>query len=305
MKVVVALGGNALLRRGEPLEPERQRAAAARAARALAPVAEQHTVIVTHGNGPQVGLLSLQAGTGEHAFPLDVLDAESEGMIGYVLEQELSNVMPDRDVATVLTRVRVDEHDLAFLRPTKPVGPMLDEDSARALASANGWAVGRDGDGWRRIVASPEPVEVVPLRAIALLVDAGTLVICAGGGGIPVMRNGQGLKGAPAVIDKDLASALLATQLDADVLVLATDQKGVFDHFEAPDAHIIRDVTPDELRRMHFAPGTMGPKIDAVMRFVDATGGRAAIGALEDVAALVAGTAGTQVHARAKQAARL
>lgn len=297
MKVVVALGGNALLPRGMPLEPERQRAAAERAARSLAPVAGTHDLIVTHGNGPQVGLLALQAGDGEDAFPLDVLDAESEGMIGYVLEQELANVLPDREVVTLLTRVRVDEHDLAFLRPTKPIGPMYDEDKARELAEQRGFAIGRDGDGWRRMVASPEPIEILPLRSIERLVAAGVVVVCAGGGGIPIVSDEHGrTRGVAAVIDKDIVSALLAIEVGADVLVLCTDQPGVYDNFGAPDARLIDAATPDMLRQMLFAPGSMGPKVEAVLRFVETTGGRAAIGSLDDAAALVAGTAGSQVR---------
>jgi carbamate kinase len=300
VKVVVALGGNALLPRGEPLEPERQRAAAERAARALALVAAAHDLVVTHGNGPQVGLLALQAGDGANAFPLDVLDAESEGMIGYVLEQELANALPGREVVTVLTRVRVDEHDLAFLRPTKPIGPVYDEDTARALADRRGFAIGRDGDGWRRMVASPQPVAILPLRSIERLLDAGVIVVCAGGGGIPVVTRADGsARGVAAVIDKDTVSALLAIELGADVLVLCTDQPGVYDRFGAPDATVMGTATPETLRRMHFAPGSMGPKVDAVARFVEATGGRAAIGALEDAKGLVDGSAGTQVRGAA------
>jgi carbamate kinase len=296
MKVVVALGGNALLERGAPLEPERQRAAAAAAARALRDVAAEHQLVVTHGNGPQVGLLALQAGDGPDAFPLDVLDAESEGMIGYVLEQELDNALPERDVVTVLTRIRVDADDPAFATPTKPIGPIYDAETARTLAATRGWTVGPDGDNFRRLVASPQPREVLPLRAIALLVDAGAVVICAGGGGIPVVADGRGTRGVPAVVDKDLASALLAEALGADVLVLCTDQPGVWDRFGEPGAKLIRETSAAALGTMTFAPGSMAPKVAAVTRFVARTRGRAAIGALGDAAALVAGTAGTQVR---------
>jgi carbamate kinase len=280
-----------------PLEPERQRAAAERAARALAPVATRHDLIVTHGNGPQVGLLALQAGDGQDAFPLDVLDAESEGMIGYVLEQEMANVIPDREVVTLLTRVRVDEYDLAFLRPTKPIGPMYDEAKARELAEQRGFAIGRDGDGWRRMVPSPEPIEILPLRSIERLVAAGVVVVCAGGGGIPVVSEEHGrTRGVAAVIDKDIVSALLAIELGADVLALCTDQPGVYDNFGAPDARLIESATPAMLRQRHFAAGSMAPKVEAVTRFVEATGGRAAIGSLDDAAALIDGTAGSQVR---------
>jgi carbamate kinase len=274
------------------------------AARALRPIAEQHELIVTHGNGPQVGLLALQAGDGEQAFPLDVLDAESEGMVGYVLEQELSSALPDTEVVTVLTRVRVDVDDPAFERPTKPIGPMYDEDTAVTLIAQRGWTIGADGDGYRRLVASPEPREVLPLAAIRTLVDTGALVICAGGGGIPVVRECGRTLGIPAVIDKDLASSLLAMQLDADALILCTDQPGVYDDFGSPHAQVMQATTPVALGAMTFAPGSMAPKVEAVRRFVAATGKRAAIGALEDAAALVGGSGGTQVtpHARASVA---
>ena len=281
MRVVVALGENALHKRGEPLDAGREAAAAALAARELRKVAREHTLVVTHLRPVSV--------------PLDVLDAESEGMIGYVLEQALSNAMPDRDVVTLLTRVRVDEHDLGFLRPNKPVGPLYPDREA-ALVAARGSAVGRDGDGWRRMIASPQPLEVIPLHAIATLIDAGAVVICAGGGGIPVARDARGVRGVAGVIDKDAASALLAVQLEADVFVMCTDQPGVFDHFGQAGAEIIRSTSPEQLRRQRFAPGSMGPKVDAAARFVAETGGRAAIGALEDAAALVSGTTGTQVR---------
>jgi carbamate kinase len=299
MRVVVALGGNALLKRGEPLEPDRQAAAARAAAQALRDVANEHELLVTHGNGPQVGLLALQAGDAPTAFPLDVLDAESEGMIGYVLEQELANALPGRDVVTLLTRVRVDEHDPAFDRPSKPIGPIYDERTARALVASHGWAIAADGHAWRRVVASPEPQEILPLRAIEELVDAGMVVVCAGGGGIPVVRDGNGVHGVAAVIDKDLASELLAEQIGADMLVLCTDQPGVFDRFGDPDAQLIGETTPCALQNMHFAAGSMAPKVEAVCRFVSRTGGRAAIGALADAAALVTGSAGTQVYPNA------
>jgi len=206
-------------------------------------------------------------------------------------------LLPDREVVTLLTRARVDEYDLAFLRPTKPIGPIYDEGTARSLAEERGFAIGRDGDGWRRMVASPEPIEILPLRSIARLIDAGVIVIGAGGGGIPIVTGEDGTTSAvAAVIDKDIVSALLAIELGADVLVLCTGQPGVYDRFGASDAQLIERATPAMLRQMHFAPGAMGPKVDAVVRFVEATGGRAAIGALDDAPALVEGTAGSQVR---------
>ncbi|MGL6280228.1 MAG: carbamate kinase [Gaiella sp.] len=297
MRIVAALGGNALLRRGEPLEAELQRANAHLAVAALVPLAAQHELVVTHGNGPQVGLLALQAAALPTApTPLDVLDAESEGMIGYVLEQELRNALPGRDVATLLTQVVVDADDPAFGRPSKPIGPVYAEDQARALARDHGWSIAADGTGWRRVVASPEPVAIVELATIELLVGAGVLVVCTGGGGIPVVRDAAGaLRGVEAVIDKDLASALLAERLVADVLVLLTDVPAVELEHGTPAAAPLGAVTPARLRRERFEPGSMGPKVDAACRFVERTGGRAVIGALADAVGLVAGDAGTQV----------
>ena len=297
MRVVAALGGNALLRRGEPLSDEAQRANVRRAVAALAPVAQEHGLVVTHGNGPQVGLLALQAAAiGGAPTPLDVLGAESEGMIGYVLEQELRNALPGRDVATLLTQVVVDPADTAFARPTKPIGPVYAEPDARRLAHERGWVVAPDGPGWRRVVPSPEPRTIVELETIRRLAREGTVVVCAGGGGIPVaLGAGGALHGVEAVIDKDLAAALLAEELAADVLVLLTDVPAVALGHGTPPARPLGRVTPAELRRHDFAPGSMGPKVEAACRFAERTGRRAAIGALDDAAALVDGDAGTQV----------
>lgn len=298
MRIVAALGGNALLRRGEPLEAERQRANVRRAAAALADVAREHELVVTHGNGPQVGLLALQAVSyaGVAPYPLDVLGAETEGMIGYLLEQELRNTLPGRDVATLLTQVVVDPSDPGFARPTKPIGPVYAAAEAHTLAEARGWTLAPDGDGFRRVVASPEPGEIVELTTIGLLVDAGVLVVCAGGGGIPVAAGRDGaLHGVEAVIDKDLAAERLASSLHAEALLLLTDVSAVERGHGTPAATPISATTPAELRRERFAAGSMAPKVEAACRFVERTGGRAAIGALEDAAALAAGCAGTQV----------
>lgn len=300
MRIVAALGGNALLRRDEPLEVDVQRRNIARAAAALVPLAHDHELVVTHGNGPQVGLLALQAGAydGVAPYPLDVLGAESEGMIGYLLQQELRNALPGRDVATLLTQVVVSETDPAFARPTKPIGPMYDENEARRLAEERGWAIAPDGAGWRRVVASPEPLEIIELETVRILVDAEVLVVCAGGGGIPVVVDPRGgLRGVEAVIDKDLAAALLAEMIGADVLLLLTDVAAAFRGFGTDRAEPIRDATTDLLRRERFAEGSMGPKVEAACRFAERTGRRAAIGALEDAALIAAGSAGTQVSA--------
>ena len=295
---VVALGGNALLRRGEPPTAANQLAAARGAAQVLGPVSRDTRLVVTHGNGPQVGLLSLKEdayGDGE-PYPLDVLDAESEGQIGYVVELELDNAIDHQDTVTVVTRVLVDADDPAFAEPTKFIGPIYDEKRAHELSTERGWTVKPDGDHWRRVVASPEPRQVIQLEAIRRLVDGGFLVVCVGGGGVPVVAADGGHAGVEAVIDKDLASALLAVGLGADLLVLATDVDAVYADWGTPDQRALAGVTPAQLRDLEFAAGSMGPKVEAVCRFVEATGGRAAIGRLEEIAALIAGTTGTQVH---------
>jgi len=301
MRVVAALGGNALLRRGQPLDAATQRRNIGVAAAALAAVARAHELIVTHGNGPQVGLLALQAEAYQEggAYPLDVLGAESEGMIGYLLQQGLRNALPSRDVATLLTQVVVDAREPAFASPTKPIGPVYEAAEAAAVAAARGWAVRPDGARWRRVVASPEPAAIVELETIRLLVDAGVLVICAGGGGVPVIAAGDGtLSGVEAVVDKDLAAALLAIELDADALLLLTDVPAVQTGWGTPEARALPQATPEQLRGLDLAAGSMGPKVEAAGRFADATGGSAVIGALEGAAALLKGRAGTRVHAR-------
>lgn len=296
--VVIALGGNALLRRGEPLEADVQRANVKIAAEVIAEVAREHRVVLTHGNGPQVGLLALQneAYGGVRSYPLDVLGAESEGMVGYLLEQELGRHLPDDRLATLLTQVVVDGDDPAFALPTKPVGPMYDGVTAHQVAAERRWQVAPDGDGWRRVVASPEPRRIVELSVIRLLVAHGVVVTCCGGGGIPVIEDAHGRRGVEAVIDKDLASSLLASDLGADILVLLTDVDGVYDRFGTAWARRIDRTTPKLLRGRRFPAGSMGPKVEAACRFVERGGHLAAIGALEDVAALVAGTAGTAVR---------
>jgi carbamate kinase len=298
MRIVIALGGNALLRRGEPADAKTQRANVAAAVRSVAQVAATHRVVLTHGNGPQVGLLALQAEAYPDvpAYPLDVLGAETEGMIGYLLEQALSRELPQRQIATLLTQVVIDPADPAFVHPTKPVGPVYAEDEARRLARERGWSVAPDGDGFRRVVPSPEPRDIVELGTIRLLVEAGMIVICVGGGGVPVVVDeAGGLRGVEAVIDKDLSAALLARLLRFDFLLMLTDVAAVERAFGTPAAEPIRRATPAELRALDFAPGSMGPKVEAACRFVEATGGTAAIGALTDAAAIVRGEAGTIV----------
>jgi carbamate kinase len=273
------------------------------AARDLAPLAMAHELVISHGNGPQVGLLALQAAAYEkvEAYPLDVLGAETEGMIGYLIEQELGNLLPpDKPLATILTQVEVDGSDPAFFDATKFVGPVYDKPQADAIAAEKGWAFKQDGQYWRRVVASPEPQRIFEIRPIRWLLEKGTVVICAGGGGVPTMyRPGEEnvLVGVEAVIDKDLASELLARELAADVFVMATDVDGVYLDWGTPQQRRLTTVTPAELETTRFAAGSMGPKVEAAVRFVERTGRRAAIGALPDIEEIVAGEAGTNVVA--------
>jgi len=297
-RAVVALGGNALLPRGEPLEADTQAHAARAAAGVLARVSSSNRLVVTHGNGPQVGLLALMSDAYRDTppYPLDVLGSETEGQIGYVLELELDNAMPEQETVAVLTRVVVDESDPAFSAPSKFIGPVYSESEARTLAERHGWTVKRDGENWRRVVPSPEPRRIVQLGAIERLVDAGFLVVCTGGGGIPVFEDRRGhQRGVEAVIDKDLASALLAIDLRAEALVLATDVDAVFSDYGTPAQQSIARATPPGLRSQAFAPGSMGPKVEAACRFVERTGARAAIGSLGQIDELLCGRAGTQV----------
>jgi carbamate kinase len=298
MRLVVALGGNALLRRGQHADAETQRRNVAVAVRAIADLAHEHEVVVTHGNGPQIGLLALQgeADPAERPYPLDVLGAETEGMVGYMLDQELANALRGRSIATLLTQVVVDPDDPAFDRPTKPIGPMYDREVAERLAAERGWSVAADAAGYRRVVPSPEPREIIELPTILLLVQAGVLVICVGGGGIPVVSTEGRLHGVEAVIDKDLAAALLASGLEADALLLLTDVGNVEAAWQTPHARPLREVSAPELREMEFAPGSMGPKVEAACRFAERTGGFAAIGGLGDAVEVLRGARGTRVH---------
>lgn len=300
-RIVVALGGNALLKRGEPLTVEVQRANIRVAATALAPLVEDYDLVIAHGNGPQVGLLALQAAAyvDVEAYPLDVLGAESQGMIAYMLEQELGNLVPfEKRIATILTMVEVDPADPAFDDPTKFVGPVYDKAEADRLAAQKGWAFRQDGAAWRRVVASPEPKQIFEIEPIRWLIEKGAVVICAGGGGIPTAYTGadkRTLLGVEAVIDKDLASEILAREVGADLFVMATDAEGVYADWGTPKQRLFTTVSPEELATHEFAAGSMGPKVEAAVRFVNSTGKRAAIGRLEDIGAIVQGTAGTNV----------
>ena len=303
MRLVVALGGNALLKRGEPLTAERQSANVRSAAPALAGMATRHQLVLSHGNGPQVGLLALQSAAYADVapYPLDVLGAQTEGMIGYILEQEIGNLMPpDAPLATILTMVEVDPSDPAFADPTKFVGPIYTEEDAKRLAAEKDWVFKEDGASWRRVVPSPQPRRIVEIRPIRWLLDQGVLVICAGGGGVPTAYSPgerRVLAGVEAVIDKDLASELLAREVKAELFVMATDVDAVYTGWRTPAQRKLGRVTPEALRGLDFPAGSMGPKVQAAARFVEATGMRAAIGSLSDIEAIVDGTAGTQVVA--------
>jgi carbamate kinase len=286
MRLVVALGGNALLRR---------------AATSLAEMIDAgHQIVVTHGNGPLVGLLALQTAAGPKGgpFPLDIPGAEGEGMTGYAIERALGDLLPDGALlATLVTRIRVSPSDPAFLHPTKPIGSFYAGAAARRIEAERGWSFALDGKKWRRVVASPEPLEILEMRVISMLVEQGAAVICAGGG-IPVIASGDGsLVGIEAVIDTDRASTLLARQFDADMLLLLTDVDAVYLDFGKPHARRIARVGAATLAADQFAGGSMGPKIEAATMFATATGRPAAIGRIEDAAAILRGDAGTTIEA--------
>jgi carbamate kinase len=304
MRIVAALGGNALLRRGQPLTAANQRANAQVACRSLAPIALEHELVIAHGNGPQVGLLALQgaAYTAVEPYPMDMLGAQTEGMIGYLLQQELGNELPQPTrLATLLTQIEVDAQDPAFGDPTKPIGPVYSKEEADAIAAEKGWTFKPDGNAFRRVVPSPVPKRIFGLEPIEWLLDKQCVVICAGGGGIPVMYvdepvpAGQRLVGVEAVIDKDLASALLAAAVGAQALLILTDVDAVYADWGTPQQRAIARATPQALGRSEFAEGSMGPKVKAACQFVEQTGGIAAIGSIADVPALLRGEAGTRV----------
>ena len=300
MRIVIALGGNAILQRGQPMTAENQRSNIRLAAERIAEIIPGNEVVVAHGNGPQVGLLALQSAayTDVAPYPLDVLGAQTEAMIGYVIEQELGNMLPfETPLATLLTMVEVDREDPAFDHPTKPIGPIYSREAAERGQREHGWAIAPDGDSYRRVVASPEPQRIFEIRPIRQLLERGTVVVCAGGGGIPtVYDENRHLHGIEAVIDKDLASSLLARELGADLLVIATDVDGVYADWGTPQQRRLDTVTPEELEQLELPAGSMGPKVKAACRFARETGNPAVIGSLADITHLVEGSRGTQVR---------
>ena len=299
MRIVIALGGNALLKRGQALTAENQRYNVQIAAEALAPIAYQHQLVITHGNGPQVGLLALQdsAYKEDVHYPLDILDAETEGMIGYLIEQEMNNLLPiDHRCATLLTQTEVDPHDPAFRHPTKPIGPVYNEAEAQRVAEARGWTIAPDGKSFRRVVPSPRPQRILELGVIKLLIENQVIVICAGGGGIPVACREDGhLVGVEAVIDKDSASSLLARELAADVFIMLTDVDAVYKDWGQPNAAAMRRISVREVSQYAFATGSMAPKVAAACEFVEQSGGLAGVGRLQDAQAIITGKAGTVI----------
>lgn len=297
MRIVVALGGNALLHRGEAPEAAIQRERAVQAARSLAPLAAEHELIITHGNGPQVGVLAAESASDPRLaqpYPLDVLGAATQGMIGYWLLQGLQNALPGRQVASLVNQTLVMANDPAFSDPTKFVGEVYGEQEARLKAEQFGWTVKRDGDSWRRVVASPTPQRVVEIRIARLLLSSGAVVVCSGGGGIPVIRDSNGkLRGVEAVVDKDLTAGRLAESLEADALLILTDTTNVMKNFGTDEAEPITRATPAFLRGMALPSGSMGPKVEACCRFVELTGDMAAIGRLDDAIGMIEGSTGT------------
>ncbi len=304
MKIVIALGGNALLKRGEPMTAENQRENVKTACAQIARVYDGNQLIITHGNGPQVGLLALQNNAYKEVpmYPLDVLGAETAGMIGYMIQQELSNTVPgSASIATVLTQIQVDPKDPAFQKPSKPVGPVYSKEEADKIAAEKGWTMAPDNDKYRRVVASPKPVNIFGLEPLKTLIDNKYIVVCGGGGGIPTWVDDNGKQhGAEAVIDKDLATALLATLIDADLFVIATDVDGAYLDWGKPEQKRIALAAPDAALAFGFASGSMGPKIEAAANFATATGKDAVIGALADIEQIVAGKAGTRISGKAE-----
>jgi carbamate kinase len=306
VRIVAAVGGNALLQRGERADADIQEHHVRTAIRSLAPVAEQHQLVIVHGNGPQVGLLARESADDtsiSRPYPLDVLGAQTQGMIGYWMLQGLENALPGREVASLVTQTLVAADDVAFTRPTKFIGPVYDESEAGRLRHERNWTLAMDGATWRRVVASPAPLQVIEAPLVLRLMAQGVLVVCCGGGGVPVIRGADGqLVGVEAVVDKDLTAVMLAEALEADLFVVLTDVDAVYHDFGTPEARPIGHIGSDELAALPAPAGSMGPKIEAACHFVDATGKVAAIGALEDAQRLIDGTAGTIVEPASRPA---
>lgn len=307
MRIVVALGGNALLQRGDKPDAGVQLTHVRSAAEALAPLANEHDLLICHGNGPQVGMLALESaadGTLTRPYPLDDLVAQTQGMIGYWVIQSLRNAGVSKPILGLITQTQVRPDDPAFAAPSKFIGSDYSEAQARQLADQNGWRVAADGDHWRRVVASPEPQRIVEQSSVTALLDSGAVVICGGGGGAAVIEDSERqLAGVEAVVDKDYVAAMLGIAVGADRLLVLTDVSSVMTDFGTPNAAPLHHVSLAELAGMSFPAGSMAPKIEGCRRFVAATGGSACIGSLSDAVALLAGTAGTTISSTADRAA--
>ena len=297
MLIVIALGGNALLQRGEPLSSDYLIKNTILAAKSIAQVAKEHKVLIVHGNGPQVGLLALQSEAYKKVppYPFDILVAESQGMIGYPLQQSLANNLYDKEVVTLLTRIIVSKKDTAFQDPTKFVGPVYEEEQAKRLQKEKGWIVKRDGEFWRRVVPSPKPLEVIEIDTIKSLINKGTIVIAGGGGGIPCVKDADKIEGVEAVIDKDLAAALIAKKLGADKLIILTDVDAVYENYGTKNSKALRNITVSETKQYNFPAGSMKPKIEAICDFVEHTGHNGNIGQLDKLIEILQEQSGTLI----------
>ena len=300
MRILIALGGNALLKRGQAMAYQTELSNVRKASQQILSLYRDNELIITHGNGPQVGLIALQQEAFKDtvpAYPLDAMGAQSIGLIGYMIQKELTAILgPDSKIVSVLTQTEVDKDDPAFNHPTKPVGPVYEKQTADRLMQEHGWTMAKDNEHYRRVVASPDPKRILGLSALQTLIDSGHLIICCGGGGIPVyFKNSGELVGAEAVIDKDLASSLLAASLKADLFIIATDVKGIFLNWEQSNQKLIRQTSPAFLRQQKFVTGSMGPKVEAACRFVEKTGRTAVVGSLEEIEDLAVGLAGTRI----------
>ncbi|POH57801.1 carbamate kinase [Arthrobacter glacialis] len=298
MRLVVAIGGNALLHLGEIPDAKTQVARLALAAPALVALAAEHEVVIVHGNGPQVGLLAMQTGDDSSLtspYPLWDLVAESQGLIGYWLQEALGHAGLAKDVVVLVSRTLVDPTDPRLLVPTKFVGSLYDESGAHALARKHDWTVAADGSGWRRVVPSPLPIRILESAQAMLLLDAGATVVLAGGGGVPVVPDGPGFRGIEGIVDKDYVAARVAVDIDAQMLVILTDVQGVMSNFGTPSEELLKTLKIQDIEGNCFPDGSIGPKVRAAADFVTASGGRALIGSLDNLGAIMDGKSGTEI----------